>query len=92
MPNRDEYAKLEQLPNVGPATAKVLRFIGINRPKDLLHRDPFALYKKLCTQTGERYDPCVLDTFIAAVRFMEGAPTRPWWAYTAERKRKYPNV
>jgi hypothetical protein len=28
----------------------------------------------------------VLDTFIAAVRFMEGAPPHPWWHYTAERK------
>jgi pathogenicity locus Cdd1 protein len=30
----------------------------------------------------------VLDTFIAAVRYMEGAPKRPWWHYTAERKRR----
>jgi hypothetical protein len=29
----------------------------------------------------------VLDVFISAVRFMEGAPARPWWRYTAERKR-----
>ncbi len=29
----------------------------------------------------------MLDTFIAAVRFVEGAPAKPWWAYTAERKR-----
>jgi hypothetical protein len=29
----------------------------------------------------------LLDTFIAAVRFMEGAPKKPWWKYTAERKK-----
>ena len=29
-----------------------------------------------------------LDTFIAAVRFMEGEPKKPWWKYTAERKRE----
>jgi hypothetical protein len=29
-------------------------------------------------------------TFISAVRFMEGAPARPWWHYTAERKKKFP--
>jgi hypothetical protein len=28
----------------------------------------------------------VLDVFIAAVRFMDGEPAQPWWAYTAERK------
>jgi hypothetical protein len=36
--------------------------------------------------TGKRQDPCVLDVFIATVRFIEGAPARPWWHYTAERK------
>jgi len=25
---------------------------------------------------------------IAAVRFMEGGPKKPWWKYTAERKRE----
>ena len=45
------------------------------------------MYDKLCFKTHSRQDPCVLDTFISAVRFMQGAPKRPWWAYTAERKR-----
>lgn len=31
--------------------------------------------------------PNILDVFIAAVRYMEGAPARPWYRYTAERKR-----
>jgi hypothetical protein len=29
----------------------------------------------------------VIDTFLSAVRWVEGAPKKPWWAYTAERKR-----
>jgi len=33
-------------------------------------------------------DPCLCDAFIAAVRFMEGGPVRPWWYYTPERKEK----
>ena len=33
--------------------------------------------------TGVVHDPCLCDTFIAAVRFMEGGPSRPWWYYTA---------
>jgi hypothetical protein len=41
----------------------------------------------LCRLTKRRHDPCLLDTFIAAVRFMGGEPARPWWAYTAGRKR-----
>ena len=85
--NRDRYTQLEQLPNVGPATARDLILIGVARPQALVGKDPYALYEKLCRVTGQRHDPCVIDTFISVVRFMEGAPAKPWWAYTAERKR-----
>ena len=81
-------AALEDIPNVGPAVAADLRRLGITAPADLLGRDPYALYEDLCEKTGERHDPCLLDTFIAAVRFMAGEPKKPWWAYTAERKRE----
>ena len=49
--------------------------------------DASRLYETLRRRTGRRANPCVLDTFIAAVRFVGGAPARPWWAYTPERKR-----
>ena len=86
--NRDRYTELEQLPNVGPAIAGDLLRIGIARPQALVGKDPYALYEKLCRVTGQRHDPCVIDTFISVVRFMEGATAKPWWAYTAERKRE----
>ena len=82
-----DAVRLEDLPNVGPAVAADLRAIGIARPEQLAGRDPYALYEALNRRTGVRHDPCMLDTFIAAVRFVEGAPAQPWWAYTAERKR-----
>ena len=78
--------ELEQIPNIGRAVAEDLRLIGIRKPRDLSGRDPFALYDTLCRKTGVRHDPCVLDTFIAAVRFADGGPSTPWWKYTAERK------
>ena len=78
---------LEDLPNVGPSIAADLRRLGIATPLALQGRDPYMLYLDLCRATGMRQDPCVLDTFIAAVRFVEGAPAKPWWAYTAERRR-----
>ena len=80
-------ARLEDIPNVGPAVAATLRRLGITTPAGLPGRDPYGLYDELCRITGHRHDPCLLDTFIAAVRYMEGAPKRPWWKYTAERKR-----
>jgi hypothetical protein len=82
-----ECRELQQLPNVGPAMAGDLRALGIQVPTDLAGRDAYALYRALERHTGQRQDPCVLDTFMAIVDFMDGAPPRPWWAYTAERKR-----
>ena len=82
-----DKARLEDLPNVGPAVAADLRAIGITRPAQLAGRDPYALYEALNRRTGVCHDPCVLDTVIAVVRFVEGAPAKPLWAYTAERKR-----
>jgi hypothetical protein len=84
---RSQFTELEQLPNVGPAIAADFRLLGLARPQDLIGRDPYTLYDELCRVTGRRHDPCLLDTFIAAVRFMGGEPARAWWAYTAERKR-----
>ncbi len=83
-----QIARLEDIPNVGPAVAADLRRLGITTPAELPGRDPYAMYDDLCRITGQRHDPCLLDTFIAAVRFLEGAPKTPWWKYTAERKRE----
>ena len=79
---------LQEIPNVGPSIAADLRQLGINEPRKLVGKDPYALYQRLCTLTGARQDPCVIDVFISAVRYMEGAPARPWWHYTKERKRR----
>ena len=65
----DECERLEQLPNIGPALAADLRLIGIERPADLRGQDACVLYQALCEATGQRQDPCVLDTFMAADRF-----------------------
>ena len=86
--SRKEIARLEDIPNVGPAVAGDLRRLGITAPSELVGRDPYAMYDDLCRITGQRHDPCLLDTFIAAVRYMEGVPKKPWWEYTAERKRE----
>lgn len=85
---RNDVARLEDIPNIGPSIADNLRLIGVKHPKDLPGRDPIKLYDALCRKTGQRQDPCVLDVFIAAVRYMEGEPKKPWWKYTAERKRQ----
>ena len=81
--------RFEQLPNIGPSLAADLRLLGLVHPRELAASDAWALYQQLCSATGQRQDPCVLDTFMAATDFMRGAAPAPWWAYTAQRKRIY---
>ena len=81
-----ECVQLEQLPNIGPSIAADLRLIGVQHPSELASADALQLYQRLCSVTGKRQDPCVLDTFMAATDFMRGAEPRPWWVYTAQRK------
>jgi len=89
---RDRVRQLMDLPNVGPAMARDLKFISINAPEQLVGKDPLKLYQSLCRKRGARQDPCVLDVFISITRFMNGDAPRPWWAYTEERKRRYGSV
>jgi hypothetical protein len=84
---RVEITDLQQIPNVGPSIAASLRRIGVSSPQDLLGKDAYTMYDELCRTSGVRQDPCVIDVFIAAVRFMAGEPAKPWWKYTPERKR-----
>ena len=82
-----QWERLEDLPNIGPSIAGDLRLIGIHRPADLTGRDPLALYDALNAARGVRNDPCVLDTFMAAVDYMNGGRAKPWWKFTARRKK-----
>jgi Pathogenicity locus len=77
---------LEDIPNIGKAIAADLRVLGIETPAQLKGRDAYEMYDELCRVTGIHHDPCLLDTFIAAVSFMNGGPNLPWWAYTKDRK------
>ena len=87
-----ECDSLERIPNIGPALAADLRLLGIKQPQELRGCDAFTLYQQLCKATGQRHDPCVLDTFMAAVDFMQGAPATPWWHYTTQRKAIYGQI
>lgn len=84
--------RLVDIPNIGTSIADDLRALGIERPAQMRGQDPVALYLRLCELTAARHDPCLLDTFIAAVAFIEHDDARPWWAFTAQRKLDWPAV
>lgn len=84
--NASSAKTLEMIPNVGKAVAEDLRNIGITKPEQLKGKDGIALYKKLNKVTGVRHDPCMADTLMAAVDFMNGGKSKPWWKFTPLRK------
>jgi hypothetical protein len=76
------------LPNVGPATALDLVHLGIFELEALKKQRANAMYARLCKIDGIRHDPCVIDVFASLVAHANGAPARPWWFYTPERKKR----
>ena len=79
--------ELEDLPNIGKSIAGDLRHLGIRKPEELRGKDAFVLYDRLCSLTGKKQDPCVLDVFMSAISFVNGGPAKPWWYFTKERKK-----
>lgn len=85
--SRSSVSALTDLPNVGPSIAQDLRRLGVRAPNDLVGRSPLELYEELNRRTRQRHDPCLLDVFMSVTSFMNGQPPRPWWTFTAKRKR-----
>lgn len=86
MGNRTDINDLNKIPNDGPATIKYLSMLGIKKPFELIGQNPYLMFEELCKITGKQFDPCLVDVFISAVKFMEGEPPKKWWDYTKERK------
>lgn len=76
-------ADLRRIPGIGVSLARDLLSLGIRRVSDLKAGDPQALYDRLCEQTGQHQDRCVLYTFRCAVYFASTAKPDPeklkWW-------------
>jgi len=80
------FVQLQTLPNVGPATAGDLLRLGVTSVDDLSRRDPKQLYDGLTALDGVRHDPCVLDTFAAAIHAARTGEAVPWWEFSDRRK------
>jgi hypothetical protein len=85
MPVDPLLTPLLDIPNVGPAVARQLLALGVTGPEDLRGADPEALFERAGALAGHAEDPCLLDTFTAAVAFAETGDDRPWWAFSRER-------
>jgi hypothetical protein len=82
--------QLRDLISVGPAIERNFHLLGIRSVVQLAKRDAHKLYSRLERLTGTRQDPCVLDTFQAAVAQARN-PRLPaqkcqWWYWSRKRK------
>jgi len=82
--------QLKDLISVGPAMSRDFEMLGIRSLPQLAKQEPRKMYERLARQTGQRQDPCVLDTFCAAVAQARN-PRLPaeqcqWWWWSRRRK------
>jgi len=82
--------QLRDLISIGPAMVRDFELLGIHSVAQLARQNPRKLYERLCRQTGQRQDICVLDTFSAAVAQARDpllpAEQSQWWYWSRERK------
>jgi hypothetical protein len=88
--------ELRDLISIGPAMLRDFELVGIRSVAQLAQQNPQRLYTRLSRATGQRQDPCVLDTFCAAVAQARN-PRLPaekcqWWYWSKRRKQRSKGV
>ncbi|MEA3202435.1 MAG: hypothetical protein QOI63_101 [Thermoplasmata archaeon] len=83
---KQAWLAFQELPNIGPAMASDFVRLGLRTLDDLERADPQALYDRISALDGVRHDPCVLDTFAAAVHNLRSGEELPWWEFSRRRK------
>ncbi len=82
--------QLGDLISIGPAMLRDFELLGIRSVAQLARQNPQRMYARLNRLSGQQQDPCVLDTFRAAVAQARN-PRLPaeqcqWWWWSKERK------
>ncbi len=88
--------QLRDLISIGPAMLRDFELLGIRTVAQLAKQDPGRMYAKMERATGKRQDPCVLDTFCAAVAQARNprlaAEKCQWWWWSRKRKKRRKDV
>jgi hypothetical protein len=83
--------KLGDLISIGPAMLRDFEMLGVRSVAQLAKQDPKRMYERLGKIVGQRQDPCVLDTFCAAVAQAKNprlaAEKCQWWWWSRRRKK-----
>jgi predicted flap endonuclease-1-like 5' DNA nuclease len=82
--------ELSQLRNIGKAMRQDFVRLGIETVQQLARWNADTLYARIQELTGTRHDPCVWDTYAAAIHQAKTGEALPWWAFTKIRKARPP--
>jgi hypothetical protein len=87
---------LGDLISIGPAMLRDFELLGITSVRELARQNPQRMYEKMERATGRRQDPCVLDTFCAAVAQAKNprlaAEKCQWWWWSRRRKKRSKDI
>lgn len=83
---RQTWLAFQELPNIGPAMATDFVRLGLRSLDDLERSDAQELYDRIGRMDGTRHDPCVLDTYAAAIHNLRTGEEQPWWEFSRRRK------
>lgn len=83
-----EAQALSELRNIGKAMLQDFQLLGIGSVAELAKQEADELYVRLSRITGSRQDPCVHDTFAAAIHQAKTGEALDWWAFTPIRKQR----
>ncbi|AVP99473.1 Mitomycin resistance protein mcrB [Ahniella affigens] len=86
LPETPPPTRLADLRNIGAAMLKDFAVLGIQSVAELARADADTLYWQLQERTQIRHDPCVWDTFRAAIHQAQTGEALNWWRFTPERK------
>jgi len=85
---KNQIDELSRLRNIGKAMRRDFELLGIQSVKQLAKCDADKLYAKIQTLTGTRHDPCVWDTYAAAIHQAKTGEALAWWEFTKVRKQR----
>ena len=87
-PAPEPPARLRDLRNIGPAMLRDFELLGVKTVAQLAKQDADKLYSRMCVVSGVRQDPCVHDTYAAAIHQARTGEALNWWAFTPARKKQ----
>ncbi len=83
--DRATVQNLTDIINIGKSIADDLRRIGVHDAQQLIGRDPWEIYRKICHHDGVLHDSCLVDVLMSAVDYINSGAPKKWWKFTAQR-------